>query len=149
MRLCVTHYTKQISSFFFPVSQLTTLTVSPFPQALQEKVESLQRQLHSSEKKLLSKELETEEKVTQSLFTTTSHHVSFFHARPSRGELSLTQTHSLLTITVASLSLPTFSRPVALSLFITILFDFLLIKQSCDDRDDVSSPSPPLGCHPY
>uniref|UniRef100_A0A673CDR4 Centrosomal protein 112 n=1 Tax=Sphaeramia orbicularis TaxID=375764 RepID=A0A673CDR4_9TELE len=33
-------------------------------KALQEKVESLQRQLHSSEKKLLSKELETEEKVT-------------------------------------------------------------------------------------
>ncbi|KAJ4932743.1 hypothetical protein JOQ06_011158 [Pogonophryne albipinna] len=33
-------------------------------QALQEKVESLQRQLHSSEKKLLSKELESEEKVT-------------------------------------------------------------------------------------
>ncbi len=40
-----------------------TLTVSPFPQALQEKVESLQRQLHCSEKKLLNKELETEEKV--------------------------------------------------------------------------------------
>uniref|UniRef100_A0A3Q1FMS0 Centrosomal protein 112 n=1 Tax=Acanthochromis polyacanthus TaxID=80966 RepID=A0A3Q1FMS0_9TELE len=33
-------------------------------KALQEKVESLQRQLHCSEKKLLSKELETEEKVT-------------------------------------------------------------------------------------
>uniref|UniRef100_A0A3B4U3L4 Centrosomal protein 112 n=1 Tax=Seriola dumerili TaxID=41447 RepID=A0A3B4U3L4_SERDU len=33
-------------------------------QALQGKVESLQRQLHCSEKKLLSKELETEEKVT-------------------------------------------------------------------------------------
>ncbi|XP_034749865.1 centrosomal protein of 112 kDa isoform X2 [Etheostoma cragini] len=33
-------------------------------QSLQEKVESLQRQLHCSEKKLLSKELETEEKVT-------------------------------------------------------------------------------------
>nr|XP_033500681.1 centrosomal protein of 112 kDa isoform X3 [Epinephelus lanceolatus] len=33
-------------------------------RALQEKVESLQRQLHGSEKKLLSKELETEEKVT-------------------------------------------------------------------------------------
>ncbi|XP_028267535.1 centrosomal protein of 112 kDa isoform X5 [Parambassis ranga] len=33
-------------------------------KALQEKVESLQRQLHSSEKKLLSKELEIEEKVT-------------------------------------------------------------------------------------
>ncbi|XP_049924584.1 centrosomal protein of 112 kDa isoform X3 [Epinephelus moara] len=33
-------------------------------KALQEKVESLQRQLHGSEKKLLSKELETEEKVT-------------------------------------------------------------------------------------
>ncbi|KAK1877601.1 Centrosomal protein of 112 kDa [Dissostichus eleginoides] len=33
-------------------------------KALQEKVESLQRQLHSSEKKLLSKELESEEKVT-------------------------------------------------------------------------------------
>uniref|UniRef100_A0A7N6AHG2 DUF4485 domain-containing protein n=1 Tax=Anabas testudineus TaxID=64144 RepID=A0A7N6AHG2_ANATE len=33
-------------------------------KALQEKVESLQRQLHSAEKKLLSKELETEEKVT-------------------------------------------------------------------------------------
>ncbi|XP_060946862.1 centrosomal protein of 112 kDa [Limanda limanda] len=32
-------------------------------KALQEKVESLQRQLHCSEKKLLSKELETEEKV--------------------------------------------------------------------------------------
>uniref|UniRef100_A0A3P9J2G6 Centrosomal protein 112 n=1 Tax=Oryzias latipes TaxID=8090 RepID=A0A3P9J2G6_ORYLA len=31
---------------------------------LQEKLESLQRQLHSTEKKLLSKELETEEKVT-------------------------------------------------------------------------------------
>ncbi len=50
--------------FFFPVSQPTTLSVSPFPQALQEKVESLQRQLHATEKKLLSKELETEEKVT-------------------------------------------------------------------------------------
>ncbi|XP_008285766.1 centrosomal protein of 112 kDa [Stegastes partitus] len=33
-------------------------------KALQEKVESLQRQLHCSEKKLLSRELETEEKVT-------------------------------------------------------------------------------------
>nr|XP_019957444.1 PREDICTED: centrosomal protein of 112 kDa isoform X1 [Paralichthys olivaceus]XP_019957445.1 PREDICTED: centrosomal protein of 112 kDa isoform X1 [Paralichthys olivaceus] len=33
-------------------------------KALQEKVESLLRQLHCSEKKLLSKELETEEKVT-------------------------------------------------------------------------------------
>ncbi|XP_020491915.1 centrosomal protein of 112 kDa isoform X2 [Labrus bergylta] len=33
-------------------------------KALQGKVESLQRQLHSSEKKLLNKELETEEKVT-------------------------------------------------------------------------------------
>ncbi|XP_070837049.1 centrosomal protein of 112 kDa [Chaetodon trifascialis] len=33
-------------------------------KALQEKVGSLQRQLHCSEKKLLSKELETEEKVT-------------------------------------------------------------------------------------
>ncbi|XP_070704230.1 centrosomal protein of 112 kDa [Pempheris klunzingeri] len=33
-------------------------------KALQEKVESLQRQLHFSEKKLLSKELENEEKVT-------------------------------------------------------------------------------------
>ncbi|XP_041851808.1 centrosomal protein of 112 kDa isoform X2 [Melanotaenia boesemani] len=33
-------------------------------KALQEKVEGLQRQLHCSEKKLLSKELETEEKVT-------------------------------------------------------------------------------------
>ncbi|XP_078125983.1 centrosomal protein of 112 kDa isoform X1 [Sander vitreus] len=33
-------------------------------KALQAKVESLQRQLHCSEKKLLSKELETEEKVT-------------------------------------------------------------------------------------
>ncbi|XP_024920346.1 centrosomal protein of 112 kDa isoform X1 [Cynoglossus semilaevis] len=33
-------------------------------KALQKKVETLQRQLHSSEKKLLSKELETEEKVT-------------------------------------------------------------------------------------
>ncbi|XP_068575184.1 centrosomal protein of 112 kDa [Cebidichthys violaceus] len=33
-------------------------------KALQEKVESLQRQLHCSEKKLLSKELETDEKVT-------------------------------------------------------------------------------------
>ncbi|XP_063327856.1 centrosomal protein of 112 kDa isoform X7 [Pelmatolapia mariae] len=33
-------------------------------KALQEKVESLQRQLHSAEKNLLSKELETEEKVT-------------------------------------------------------------------------------------
>ncbi|KAK2833497.1 hypothetical protein Q5P01_017386 [Channa striata] len=33
-------------------------------KALQEKVESLQGQLHCSEKKLLSKELETEEKVT-------------------------------------------------------------------------------------
>nr|XP_043907278.1 centrosomal protein of 112 kDa isoform X1 [Solea senegalensis]XP_043907279.1 centrosomal protein of 112 kDa isoform X2 [Solea senegalensis] len=33
-------------------------------KALQEKMESLQRQLHCSEKKLLSKELETEEKVT-------------------------------------------------------------------------------------
>ncbi|XP_070779456.1 centrosomal protein of 112 kDa [Enoplosus armatus] len=33
-------------------------------KALQEKVESLQRQLHCSEKKLLGKELETEEKVT-------------------------------------------------------------------------------------
>ncbi|XP_042361086.1 centrosomal protein of 112 kDa isoform X2 [Plectropomus leopardus] len=33
-------------------------------KALQEKVESLQRQLHCSDKKLLSKELETEEKVT-------------------------------------------------------------------------------------
>ncbi|XP_029293387.1 centrosomal protein of 112 kDa isoform X3 [Cottoperca gobio] len=33
-------------------------------KALQEKVESLQRRLHCSEKKLLSKELETEEKVT-------------------------------------------------------------------------------------
>ncbi|XP_059203109.1 centrosomal protein of 112 kDa [Centropristis striata] len=33
-------------------------------KALQEKVESLQKQLHGSEKKLLSKELETEEKVT-------------------------------------------------------------------------------------
>uniref|UniRef100_UPI0037E9BDD6 centrosomal protein of 112 kDa n=1 Tax=Semicossyphus pulcher TaxID=241346 RepID=UPI0037E9BDD6 len=33
-------------------------------KALQEKVESLQRQLHCSEKKLLNKELETEEKVT-------------------------------------------------------------------------------------
>ncbi|XP_013120254.1 centrosomal protein of 112 kDa isoform X6 [Oreochromis niloticus] len=33
-------------------------------KALQEKVESLQRQLHSAEKDLLSKELETEEKVT-------------------------------------------------------------------------------------
>ncbi|TNN66192.1 Centrosomal protein [Liparis tanakae] len=32
--------------------------------ALREKVEILQRQLHSSEKKLLGKELETEEKVT-------------------------------------------------------------------------------------
>ncbi|MEQ2220663.1 hypothetical protein ILYODFUR_007659 [Ilyodon furcidens] len=32
--------------------------------ALQEKVESLQRQLQCSEKKLLSKELETEERVT-------------------------------------------------------------------------------------
>lgn len=35
---------------------------------LQEKLESLQRQLHSTEKKLLSKELETEEKVTETLF---------------------------------------------------------------------------------
>ncbi|XP_037834668.1 centrosomal protein of 112 kDa isoform X6 [Kryptolebias marmoratus] len=33
-------------------------------KALQEKVESLQRQLHCAEKKLLSKELETEERVT-------------------------------------------------------------------------------------
>ncbi|CAJ1074972.1 centrosomal protein of 112 kDa isoform X2 [Xyrichtys novacula] len=33
-------------------------------KALQEKVESLQKQLHSSERKLLDKELETEEKVT-------------------------------------------------------------------------------------
>lgn len=41
-------------------------TVSPPPpQALQEKVESLQRRLHGSEKKLFSKELEGEEKVTQ------------------------------------------------------------------------------------
>lgn len=50
-------------AFLFP-----PLTVSPFPQALQEKVESLQRQLHCSEKKLLSKELETEEKVIHSCF---------------------------------------------------------------------------------
>ncbi|XP_061568713.1 centrosomal protein of 112 kDa isoform X2 [Cololabis saira] len=34
-------------------------------KALQEKVESLQRQLHCTKKKLLNKELETEEKVTQ------------------------------------------------------------------------------------
>ncbi|KAM6905325.1 centrosomal protein of 112 kDa [Xenentodon cancila] len=34
-------------------------------KALQEKVESLQRRLHCTEKKLLTKELETEEKVTQ------------------------------------------------------------------------------------
>ncbi|XP_036003949.1 centrosomal protein of 112 kDa isoform X2 [Fundulus heteroclitus] len=34
-------------------------------KALQEKVESLQRQLHCAEKKLLSKELETEERVTR------------------------------------------------------------------------------------
>ncbi|KAF7666395.1 hypothetical protein LDENG_00107860 [Lucifuga dentata] len=41
-----------------------TLHADQAHKALQEKVESLQRQLHCSEKKLLSKELETEEKVT-------------------------------------------------------------------------------------
>lgn len=50
------------------VTPPTLTTVSSFPQALQEKVESLQRQLHSSEKKLLSKELEIEEKVMHSSF---------------------------------------------------------------------------------
>ncbi|XP_029364407.1 centrosomal protein of 112 kDa isoform X2 [Echeneis naucrates] len=40
-----------------------TLHADKANKALQEKVESLQRQLHCSEKKLLSKELETEEKV--------------------------------------------------------------------------------------
>eukprot|EP00064_Thunnus_orientalis_P011134 superscaffoldBa00001579_g11164 len=37
-------------------------------QALQEKVESLQRHLHCSEKTLLSKELETEEKLTEAVW---------------------------------------------------------------------------------
>uniref|UniRef100_A0A665UKL1 Centrosomal protein 112 n=1 Tax=Echeneis naucrates TaxID=173247 RepID=A0A665UKL1_ECHNA len=41
-----------------------TLHADKANKALQEKVESLQRQLHCSEKKLLSKELETEEKLT-------------------------------------------------------------------------------------
>lgn len=45
-----------------------TLYLPPPPQALQEKVESLQRRLHASEKKLFSRELESEEKVTQSIF---------------------------------------------------------------------------------
>uniref|UniRef100_A0A673C8B2 Centrosomal protein 112 n=1 Tax=Sphaeramia orbicularis TaxID=375764 RepID=A0A673C8B2_9TELE len=51
---------------FFPPTELLerTSTDGGGKEALQEKVESLQRQLHSSEKKLLSKELETEEKVT-------------------------------------------------------------------------------------
>uniref|UniRef100_A0A8C7J3D9 Uncharacterized protein n=1 Tax=Oncorhynchus kisutch TaxID=8019 RepID=A0A8C7J3D9_ONCKI len=38
-------------------------------KVLQEKVENLQRQLHSSEKKLLNKELENQEQVTDSLFS--------------------------------------------------------------------------------
>lgn len=48
---------------FLFLSDDNTGCVSPSPQALQEKVESLQRQLHGSEKKLLSRALETEEKV--------------------------------------------------------------------------------------
>lgn len=42
-----------------------TVSPPPPPQALQEKAESLQRRLHGSEKRLFSKELEGEEKVTQ------------------------------------------------------------------------------------
>lgn len=52
------------------------------PQALQEKVESLQRRLHASEKKLFSKELEGEEKVTQ----------------PARAEAAPSETHFLFFI---------------------------------------------------
>uniref|UniRef100_A0A7N6B033 DUF4485 domain-containing protein n=1 Tax=Anabas testudineus TaxID=64144 RepID=A0A7N6B033_ANATE len=57
------HLKRSQVAFLF-LSADNTDCVSPSPQALQEKVESLQRQLHSAEKKLLSKELETEEKVT-------------------------------------------------------------------------------------
>lgn len=97
-------YAAHHSCFSFPpsVSQ-TTLIVSPFPQALQEKVESLQRQLRCSEKKLLSKELETEEKVIQALIFSNS-------------------THLLLAITVASWYL----LPTA---FPSRFFSFLLINQ--------------------
>uniref|UniRef100_A0A8C4F8J7 Centrosomal protein 112 n=1 Tax=Dicentrarchus labrax TaxID=13489 RepID=A0A8C4F8J7_DICLA len=47
-----------------PLERFDKCTDGRGEEALQEKVESLQRQLHCSEKKLLSKELETEEKVT-------------------------------------------------------------------------------------
>lgn len=42
----------------------------PFLQALQERMESLQKQLHTAEKKLMSRELETQEQVQLFCFFT-------------------------------------------------------------------------------
>uniref|UniRef100_A0A3B5LRH1 Centrosomal protein 112 n=1 Tax=Xiphophorus couchianus TaxID=32473 RepID=A0A3B5LRH1_9TELE len=53
----------QVISFFSP-ALFSDLNAPYCPQALQEKLETLRRQLHSAEKKLLNKELETEERVT-------------------------------------------------------------------------------------
>lgn len=75
------HRQSDFPFFSLPNCQTLDDTVSPPSspplQALQEKVESLQRRLHASEKKLFSKELEGEEKVTQ----------------PARAEAAPSETH--------------------------------------------------------
>lgn len=60
--VCVTYMLNQ-AELFIGLRLSADLNASYCPQALQEKLESLRRQLHSAEKKLLNKELETEERV--------------------------------------------------------------------------------------
>lgn len=94
-----------------------TLTVSAFPQALQEKVESLQRQLRTSEKELLSKELETEEKVMQSLFLPISPFsmlVRHVQERQAASHLNSFTLHRYCCITPAAHQEVFFFQPTAL-----------------------------------